>query len=375
MRGVVQEVARIVVLRANAVGDYLLSLPALHGLREAYPQARIVLAGAPWHARTLSCRPGPVDEVVVLPTVPRLAGLAPDAPPGEQLPAFLAEMRRRRFDLAVQLHGGGAAANPLVREFGARLTAGLRARDAAPLDRWVPYRFYQPEVARALEVVALVGARHPVDPVRFAVTAADRAKTGPYLPTSNGTPLVALHPGASDERRRWPAERFAALGDALAACGAAVLVTGTAAETDLVTTVTGRMRAAALPLAGAFDLGGLAACYERCALVVSNDTGPRHLAEAVGTPTVGLFWCGNAINAAPATRSAHRVLLSWTLQCPQCGADCTRDLYPHRHGDGCTHRCSFVTDIPVAEAIAESVDLLEWAVPERALPERTQPQD
>jgi hypothetical protein len=76
---------------------------------------------------------------------------------------------------------------------------------------------------------------------------------------------------------------------------------------------------------------------------------------------VGLFWCGNAINAGPATRSRHRVLLSWTLQCPECGADCTRDLYPHRPGDGCTHRGSFVADIPLAEVIAESVDLLGWA--------------
>lgn len=111
-------------------------------------------------------------------------------------------------------------------------------------------------------------------------------------------------------------------------------------------------------MVGAFDLGGLAACYERRALVVSNDTGPRHLAEAVGTPMVALFWCGNAIDAGPATRSAHRVLLSWTLHCPECGADCTRDLYPHRRGDGCAHRCSFVADIPLAEVIAESADLL-----------------
>jgi ADP-heptose:LPS heptosyltransferase len=121
------------------------------------------------------------------------------------------------------------------------------------------------------------------------------------------------------------------------------------------------MRAPAVPLVGKLDVGGLAALYQRCALVVSNDTGPRHLAEAVGTPTVGLFWCGNAINAGPATRGAHRVLLSWTLHCPVCGADCTRDLYPHRPGNGCPHRCSFLTDIPVTEAVTESIELLESA--------------
>lgn len=349
---------RVAVLRANALGDYLMALPALQGLREAYPRAQIVLVGAPWQARTLTGRPGPVDEVLVLPTVPGLAGLAPDAPAGERLPEFLDQVRRRRFDLAVQLHGGGAASNPLVRQFGAGLTAGLRAPDAEPLDRWVPYRFYQSEVARALEVVALVGARAPGAPVRFTVTAADRRQAAPHLPATGNSPLVALHPGVTDERRRWPAERFAALGDALADSGATVLVTGTTAEADLVATVVDGMRAPVTPLVGAVDVGGLAALYERCALVVSNDTGPRHLAEAVGTRTVGLFWCGNAINAAPATRGAHRVLLSWTLHCPACGADCTRDLYPDRAGAGCAHRCSFVADIPLTEVLAESIDLL-----------------
>lgn len=356
-------VERIAVLRANAVGDYLLTLPALHGLREAYPRAHIVLVGAPWQARVLAGRPGPVDEVVVLPAVTGLAGLAPDVPPGEQLPAFLDAMRRRRFDLAVQVHGGGAVSNPLVREFGAGLTVGLRAPDAVALDRWVPYRFYQPETARALEAVALVGAGAPTAAVRFAVTGADRQRAGRHLPGNASRPLVALHPGATDERRRWPAQRFAALGDALAASGAAVLVTGSTAEAELVSAVVAGMSRTAHPLAGSVDLGGLAAVYERCALVVSNDTGPRHLAEAVGTPTVGLFWCGNAITTGPATRTTHRVLLSWTLHCPECGEDCTRDLYRHRPGDGCAHRCSFVADIPLAEVLTESADLLGWTHP------------
>lgn len=345
------------MLRANALGDYLMALPALHGLREAYPQARIVLIGAPWHARTVAARPGPIDEVLVLPWVPGLAGLSAQAPAGDRLPAFLDLVRRRRFDLAVQLHGGGGASNPLVRSFGARLTVGLRAPGAEPLDRWVPYRFYQSETVRALEVMALVGARAPVAPVRFAVTDTDRDRAAPHLPAGPG-PLVALHPGATDGRRRWPAERFALLAEALADRGATVLVTGSAAEAGLVSRVVDAVRAPVLPVVGAVDIGGLAALYERCALVVSNDTGPRHLAEAVGTPTVGLYWCGNAITAAPATRSIHRVLLSWTLHCPECGADCTRDLYQHRPGTGCSHRCSFLTDIPLPEVLTEATDLL-----------------
>ncbi|MDQ3989886.1 MAG: glycosyltransferase family 9 protein [Actinomycetota bacterium] len=361
------DVRTIAVLRANAVGDYVMSLPALQALRAGHPDAHVVLVGAPWHAEFLAGRPGPVDEVVVLPAVPGMGGMQPDAP-SDGLAEVLTDLRARELDLAVQLHGGGAQSNPLVREFGARHAIGLRAPGAPELDRWVPYRYYQSEVARYLEVVALVGAP-PVGEAELAVTDADRDEAHRVLHRfdsagfdstgfNSAAPLVAVHPGAADERRRWPVERFAALADALVADGARVVVTGSAGEAGLVNRLVSLAAGPVTGLAGMLGLGGLAGLYSRCALVVSNDTGPRHLAQALGTPTLGLFWCGNAINAAPATRCRHRVLLSWTLHCPECGADCTRDLYRHRPGDGCAHRPSFLADIPVEEAVEESRDLL-----------------
>ncbi len=113
---------------------------------------------------------------------------------------------------------------------------------------------------------------------------------------------------------------------------------------------------------GVLSLGGLAGLLERCAVVVGNDTGPLHIAEAVGTRTVGLYWVGNVINAAPVLRAKHRPLLSWTIHCPECGQDCTRDLYPDRAGDGCTHRPSFVADIPMAEVRESALELLADAL-------------
>jgi ADP-heptose:LPS heptosyltransferase len=372
-------VRRIAVLRANAVGDYVMALPALDALRAAYPDAEIVLVGAPWHADFLADRPCPVDEVVVLPEVVGMGGVQPDAPPADLLPGVLAGLRARDFDLAVQLHGGGAQSNPVVRDFGARCAVGLQAPGAEPLDRCVPYRYYQPEVSRCLEVVALAGATRLAADARLAVTAADVAEAAAAVPDVGGPdaggldgggpdaggppPLVALHPGATDDRRRWPSERFAALAAALVAGGAQVVVTGSAGEQELVDAVVSGAGAPVRGLAGALGLGGLVGLYSRCALVVSNDTGPRHLAQAVGTPTVGLFWCGNAINAAPHSRSRHRVLLSWMLHCPICGADCSRDLYPHRAGEGCTHRPSFLADIPLPEVLEECHDLLATTSP------------
>jgi ADP-heptose:LPS heptosyltransferase len=350
-------VTKIAVLRANAIGDYLFSVPALESLRAAYPDAEIVLLGAPWHQRFLTGRPGPVDRVLVVPPSP---GIRP-AEPDESGPApdeFAARVRAEGFDLALQMHGGGGHSNPLVSALGAGLTAGLRADDAPPLDRWIRYVYHQPEVFRYLEVVGLVGAAPVTYEPALPVTPADRDEARGVAGSAPG-PRVALHPGATDTRRRWPADRFAEVGDAAAAAGAEVVVTGTPAERDLVDRVVSGMRAPATPVVGTLSLGGLAALYEGCAAVVSNDTGPLHLAAAVGTATVGLYWVGNLLNGGPVYRGRHRPLASWTIHCPRCGADCTRDLYPHRSGGpACEHRDSFVTDIPVAEVVEALRDLL-----------------
>ncbi|HKS99521.1 MAG TPA: glycosyltransferase family 9 protein, partial [Rugosimonospora sp.] len=210
---------------------------------------------------------------------------------------------------------------------------------------------------RHLEVAALVGAAPVGYEPRLELTAHDRREAERVVP-GDGGPLAALHPGASDPRRRWPAERFAAVGDALAGAGARVLVTGTPPERELVSRVLGAMHRPAVPVVGAVSMGGLAGLLARCAVVVANDTGPLHVAEAVGTRTVGLYWVGNVINAAPVGRARHRPLLSWTIHCPQCGTDCTRDLYPARDGSGCAHRPSFVTDIPTEEACQSALELL-----------------
>ncbi|GGO21203.1 LPS biosynthesis-related glycosyltransferase [Microbispora rosea subsp. aerata] len=346
MGALIEGVRRIAVLRANALGDLVLAMPALEALRRAYPRARLTLLGTPWHARFLDGRPGPVDDVVVLPPISGVSS----AVGGHEAPKSLfKELREHRFDLAVQIHGGGRHSNPFIKAIGARVTAGLCTPDAERLDLWVPYVYYQHETLRYLEVAALVGGTAEAYEPRIAVTDADRAE----LARVYGEPprgLVALHPGASDPRRRWPARAFAEAADRL---GRPIVITGVEKERKVIEEVATAMRRPAVTAVGTLSVGGLAALYERCDLVISNDTGPRHLAAAVGTPTIGIYWSGNLINAGPLTRTRHRALISWTARCPVCGVN-GHDLRLAR----CPHDESWVAEVPVDDVVEQAEDLL-----------------
>jgi len=332
----VEGVHKLAVLRANAIGDYLVSLPAIQALRVAYPAAELVLLGAGWHAGFLAGRPGPVDRCLA---VPPTVGVRDDRPPAPaaEVERFFARMRAERFDLAVQLQGGGRHSNPFLRRLGARVTAGSRAPDAPALDRTVPYTGHQHEIHRFLEVVSQVGAAPVTLEPRLAVTDADRAEAAAVL-GGDDRPLVVLHPGANDPRRRWPVERLA--------------VVGTAAEQPLAGRLLDGLDGNAADLAGRLGLGGLAGLLEQATLLVGNDSGPRHLAAAVGTATVAVHWGVSLGSYGPLYRARHRAPTSWRLHCPVCGANgLEEDCRP-------SHQASFVADVTVDEVLAEALDLL-----------------
>lgn len=359
-----KRVKRIAVLRGGGLGDVLFALPAIEALAHAYPKASIELLGVPLHAELFGGRPGPVAAVHELPFAP---GVRPD-PTGEmagphQLFEFFDSMRAREFDLAVQVHGGGANSNPFALQLGARTTIGLQAEDAPALDRVVPYRYYQHEMLRALEVVSLVGAT-PVALEPHLARTSQEVQRGEELRselTDGAGPLVVIHPGASDARRRWPAAQFAELAQRAIADGACVAVVGDTSELDLATDVVDRARAGQSQtdrerirnLAGELNLSELVALLGAADVTVANDSGPRHLAQAVGCPTVSIYWVGNLINAGPLTRTRDRVHLGWTTVCPTCSAAQVGGF-----NERCEHDPSFVAEITVGDVYADVATLL-----------------
>ncbi|WP_353711090.1 glycosyltransferase family 9 protein [Arthrobacter sp. K5] len=352
-------VSRIAVLRGGGLGDLMYALPAVAALKAAYPGASVTLLCTPVQAELLSQTVGPVDETVILPFA---EGVRPGPEDPHEVERFFAGMRARNFDLAVQVHGGGRYSNPFLLRLGARHTVGTRTPDAAPLERTVPYVYYQHEPLRALEVAGFAGAPPRELEARLQALPEFIQRLGQALPLGNGGlakggsgrgdggpghgRVLVIHPGATDPRRRWPAERFAAVARRAADDGFRVYVVGDSSEKELAETVvelaleqagTGQAgtgqpaaghvaeaRPAVESLAGNLSLGELAALLAGSAVVVANDSGPRHLAQALGTSTVGIYWAGNAINAAPLGRSKHRVRLGWVTRCPVCGVDVTQ---------------------------------------------------
>lgn len=332
---------KILVLRPNAIGDFMFALPALHALRHAYPKTRIVLLGKPWHAEFLRDRPGPVDEVIVMPPVPGV-GAPPDAKPDtDRIGRFVESVREMEFDIALQMYGGGRYSNAFINQLGATLTAGLKTPDAEPLDRWLPYGDFANRRLELLQVAALVGAGPQPFVQEVTVTDHDRRAAAALVAPDLGQRLVVLHPGASDVRRHWPAERFAQVGDALASQGATIVISATDAEGHLARTIAQTMRHPAIDLTGRMSLSALCGMLERAVMMVSNDTGPLHLALGIGTPSVGIFWFSNRLESCPLRQHLLRAAMSVQIHCPVCGAD--------NRINRCAHDVCFVADVSVEE--------------------------
>ena len=349
-----EDVQKIAVLRAGGLGDAIFTLPALWALKETYPEAEITLLGGPLQTGLFSDGREPVTRAIPVPPSTGVNG--PDTgvdEDEEELERFFAQMREERFDLALQMHGGGGYSNPFIGRLRARVTAGTQTPDAPPLDRTIPYVYYQSEILRHLEVAGLVGARTANLEPRLVVKEDDLAEAGEAIPEDE-RPLVALHPAAGDERRRWPAGKFSTIGDTLSGEGARVAMVGVEEDRALISEVVDRMSHKALDLCGRLSLGGLAGLLSRCEVVVSNDSGPLHLAGAVGAATVGVYWGPNLITAGSPTRNRHRPILSWRPDCPVCGAS-------FFYGDGCEHTASVVAGVPVEEVADSALDLLRRA--------------
>jgi ADP-heptose:LPS heptosyltransferase len=273
---------RAIVVRLDNDGDVLLAGPAIRAV--AAGADHLTLLCGPRGAAAAALLPG-VDELIVR----RAEWIDPEAPPIDRadLDAYIDAIAAVKADAAVVLTSFHQS--PLPSAFLLRL-AGV-SRIAAISEDYpgslLDHRLRDPgdvhETQRALAVAAALGFSLPAgDDGRLAVRAGEPAITLPER-------FVAVHPGASVPARAWSPDRNRDLVAALASAGREVVVTGAPAERELTAFVAGRPRDGVSDLGGATSLPELAGVLARADAVVVGNTGPAHLAAAVGTPVVSLF--------------------------------------------------------------------------------------
>lgn len=320
--------SRILVVKLADIGDTLTVTPALRALRLHYPQAAITALVTP-HTAPLLDGNDSVDATILFPKAifdDRRALARPDA---LWRAADLArELRSQRFDAVLLLHHlittwGTAKYRALLAATGAPVRVGLDNGSAGLFTHHAQDRGFgaRHEVEYWLDVVACLGAYNPEARIELHLTqeelaAADEDWSGRDL---EGRDVVAVHPGsgAFSLARRWPGDRFAAVGDALAADGLTVAVIAGPGEESLAEQVRGAMRSPALLLNQLNNPRALAATLRRARLFIGNDSGVMHCAATMGVPTVGVFGLTNHRAWGPYPPERHRVV-RLDLPCSPC---------------------------------------------------------
>lgn len=284
----------VLVLRLDRIGDVLMSLPALHALREALPDARIRLAIGAWSHGIAS--DAPVDEVLVW-SAPWVGRRDEGAASFLELWRAARAVRAARPDLAIDLQGD-LRGIWLMSATGARARVGYANTGSGSLltrvvDLDESLSFVE-QNRRAVD--AAVGREIPRRPFRWLGPerrALGRERLAAAIAEAGIVgkgPVIGLHPGAGRSIKEWPEERFIELGRRLVAeKGARLVVTGSAGEGGKANAISRAIQGSALDLSGRLGLGAFAEVMSAFDAFVSGDTAAMHFACALGLPSVAIF--------------------------------------------------------------------------------------
>jgi lipopolysaccharide heptosyltransferase II len=307
---------RVLVVDLDNLGDLLLATPAIRALRRRFPQAALDLVVSEYAAPAVRGNPN-VDEIL---TCDKTVAAAP-------LPARVRlawRLRQRRYDLGVILeaHWGYAGFSELLLA-----AAGIPRRVGPDLGKHrdlltdrVPVR-RQHWIDAYLEIVGRVGAAADGRGMEVVIAPDDveAATAWARAHRADRPAPIVLFPGGNRHlvSRRWGAHGFSAVGDALRRrLGAPVVVIGGPEDAALAADVVRGMTSSAVSAAGALSWGATGALLRGCRIFVTGDSGPMHLAAAVGAPTVAVF--GPTDPAVFGPRDGPQVAVRAPLSCSPC---------------------------------------------------------
>jgi heptosyltransferase II len=309
-------VSRVIIRATNWVGDAVMSEPALSAVREAFPDAEVTWLARPGIAELFRGHPA-IDRMVVYEHRGRHAGLS-----GKW--TLASELRRHAFDLAILFQNAFEAA-------ALALLAGVPRRYGYATDGrrlllthsvGVPERTsLRHQTSYYLDLLRPLGVVRPVEAPRLFVTAEEQDHMDRRLVESSLAPtddFLGLNPGSTyGTAKRWLPERFARTADRLAVdFGLRVVILGAPGEEALGRSIADAMESKPIVLSGQTSMRELMAVIKRCRLLVTNDTGPMHIAAAFGVPVVAVFGPTDWRTTAP-FGDLHRIVRQ-PVDCSPC---------------------------------------------------------
>jgi len=336
------QAGNVLCVRLDTLGDVLMTTPAIRALRESRPGRRITLLTSPAGVNIARLVPE-IDDVMVY-EAPWMKATAPRRDSGPEY-AMVNRLQQAGFDAAVIFTV--YSQNPLpsamfcyLADIPLRL-AHCRENPYQLLTDWIlepePDKLQRHEVQRQLDLAASVGCRtrDPRMSLRIPSGAGDRvAEMLEEAGVNLAQPWVAVHPGASAASRCYPPEGFADSARQLTGKhGVQIVFTGSRGERGLVERIRREMDAISFSMAGRLDLGELAALLDRAPLLISNNTGPVHMAAALGTPIVDLYALTNPQHMpwmVPSRVLFHDVSCKYCYKsvCPEGHHHCLRLVRP-----------------------------------------------
>lgn len=302
---------KIAIVRAlPGLGDFLCAVPAFRALRAAFPEAHITIVGLPSIQKLVQRFDYYLDDWLEFPGFPGIPEV-PFSP--NRTASFLDQVKLSQFDLVLQMHGNGSCINPFVFQFEAKFSAGFfPATHCCPEPKgFLPYPEEGTEIWRLLHLLEFLGIpcqgahlEFPLKPLDWQLWSA-LAET--HLRSTQGN-YICIHPGASVGDKCWSLDYFAQVADLLASQGWQIVLTGIESEIMLTCAIAQKMRFPAINLAGQTCLGTLAVLLKNARLLICNDTGVSHLADALETNSVVIFSNSDPQRWAPLNRQKHRIV-------------------------------------------------------------------
>ena len=313
---------KVLVVRTDRIGDVVLTTPLAGAIKRIYPSWRVTFLVDESLRSLIRCCPGIDDVMSTLPIGAESVG-------SRRFFSLIRKLRGERFDIAVLV-------SPTFRNALAALLAGITVRIGTRYRLWSPlfnrrvshHRGHSEkhEVEYNFDLLEPIGIRQEDEEPCLLIPDAETEKVGIMLSESGMSPestkLVAVHPGSGGSSATWPPDRFSSLIDGLEGkSGLVVALTGLKEEKVLIEGIVERVKRKPLRLDGRLSLVELAALYRECHVVVSNSTGPLHLAMAVGTPVVGLYCNLKACRPTrwgPYGKTPYEVLTPRDQACSPC---------------------------------------------------------